>query len=229
MKNKLSMIKFENVNKSYEIGDETAAVLKNINLTIKEGEFTSIVGPSGCGKSTMMHILGLLDQPTSGKVIIDGKDVSRLNDNQLSEIRNHFVGFIFQQFNLINKLTVMENILLPTRYSKTKLDFDPVKRAEELLNRFGIYQRKDYRPNRISGGQQQRAAIARALIMKPKLILADEPTGNLDSVSGAEILKLLGELNDDLKVTILIVTHDKDIAAKTKRQIKMKDGVIVNG
>lgn len=223
------MIKFENVNKNYEIGDEIASVLKNINLTIKDGEYTSIVGPSGCGKSTMMHILGLLDQPTSGKVLIDERDVSRLSDDQLSEIRNNYVGFIFQQFNLINKLSVMENVLLPTKYSKTKLDFDPVKRAEELLTRFGIIQRSDYRPNKISGGQQQRVAIARALIMKPKLILADEPTGNLDSVSGAEILKLLNELNSELKVTILVVTHDKEIASKTKRQITMKDGSIVNG
>ncbi len=222
------MIKFENVEKYYEIGEETAKVLKKINLVIKDGEFTAIVGPSGCGKSTMMHILGLLDKPSSGKVIIDGKDVSRLNDDSLSEIRNKYVGFIFQQFNLINKLSVIENVILPTKYSKTKLDFDPIKRAEEYLTRFGIIERKDYRPNKISGGQQQRVAIARALMMNPKLILADEPTGNLDSKSGEEILKLLSELNKDLKVTVLIVTHDREIAARAKRQIMMKDGEIMS-
>jgi len=222
------MIKFENVFKDYEIGDEKATVLKNINLTIKDGEFSSIVGPSGCGKSTMMHIMGLLDKPSSGRVFIGDKDVSHLSDDSLSELRNHYVGFIFQQFNLINKLSVLENVILPTKYSKTKIDFDPVKKAEELLKRFGILERKDYRPNKISGGQQQRVAISRALIMDPKLILADEPTGNLDSKSGSEILKLLNELNDDLKVTILIVTHDKEIAAHAKRQIQMKDGEIVS-
>jgi ABC-type lipoprotein export system ATPase subunit len=221
------MIKLIDVEKDYEIGEETAKVLKKINLNIKDGEFTSIVGPSGCGKSTMMHILGLLDKPTTGKVLLDEKDVSKLGDDALSEFRNRYVGFIFQQFNLINKLSVIENIVLPARYSKTKLDFDPYKRADELLPRFGIIERRDYRPNKISGGQQQRVAIARALIMKPKLILADEPTGNLDSKSGAEILKLLGELNKDLKVTVLIVTHDKEIAAQAKRQIQMKDGEIV--
>ena len=221
------MIKFQDVEKDYLIGEETAKVLKKINLVIKDGEFTSIVGPSGCGKSTMMHILGLLDKPTSGKVVIDDKDVSHMSDDALSEIRNRYVGFIFQQFNLINKLSVIENVILPAKYSKTKIDFDPVERAEELLKRFGIFERRDYRPNKISGGQQQRVAIARALIMKPKLILADEPTGNLDSKSGAEILKLLEELNKDLKVTVLIVTHDKEIAAQAKRQIQMKDGEIV--
>ena len=222
------MIKLIDVEKDYEIGEDTAKVLKKINLTIKDGEFASIVGPSGCGKSTMMHILGLLDKPTSGKVLLDDKDVSKLGDDSLSEFRNRYVGFIFQQFNLINKLSVIENVVLPALYSKSKIDFDPYQRAEELLQRFGIIERRDYRPNKISGGQQQRVAIARALIMKPKLILADEPTGNLDSKSGAEILKLLEKLNKDLKVTILIVTHDKEIAAEARRQIKMKDGEIID-
>lgn len=222
------MIKLIDVEKNYEIGEDIAKVLKKINLTVKDGEFASIVGPSGCGKSTMMHILGLLDKPTSGKVLLDEKDVSKLSDDALSEFRNRYVGFIFQQFNLINKLSVIENVVLPALYSKSKIDFDPYQRAEELLQRFGIIERRNYRPNKISGGQQQRVAIARALIMKPKLILADEPTGNLDSKSGAEILKLLEELNKDLKVTILIVTHDKEIAAEARRQIKMKDGEIID-
>lgn len=221
------MIKLINVEKDYEIGDETTRILKNINLTIKDGEFTSIVGPSGCGKSTLMHILGLLDKPTTGTVLMQDHDSSHMSDTSLSNLRNEYVGFVFQQFNLINKYSVVENILLPTKYTKHNLDFDPVKRANELMQRFGIYERRNYRPNKISGGQQQRVAIARALIMKPKLILADEPTGNLDSKSGAEILALLTELNHDLKVTVVLVTHDKEIAKAAKRQVVMKDGEII--
>ncbi len=221
------MIKLSNIYKEYEIGDETTQILKEINLTIKEGEFTSIVGPSGCGKSTLMHIIGLLDRPTGGTILIQGKDVSKMSDENLSKVRNEYIGFVFQQFNLINKYSVLENVLLPTRYAKHMLDFDPLKRAQELLTRFGIWERKDYRPNKISGGQQQRAAIARALIMNPKLILADEPTGNLDSKSGTEILALLKELNKDLHVTVVLVTHDKEIARQAKREVVMKDGAII--
>lgn len=221
------MIKLSNIYKEYEIGDETTQILKEINLTIKEGEFTSIVGPSGCGKSTLMHIIGLLDRPTGGTILIQGKDVSKMSDENLSKVRNEYIGFVFQQFNLINKYSVLENVLLPTRYAKHMLEFDPLKRAQELLTRFGIWERKDYRPNKISGGQQQRAAIARALIMNPKLILADEPTGNLDSKSGTEILALLKELNKDLHVTVVLVTHDKEIARQAKREVVMKDGAII--
>jgi len=221
------MINLQNVCKSYKLDDDVVfTALKSINLEIEQGEFTSIIGPSGSGKSTLMHIIGLLDQPTSGSIFIDNKDVSKLNDNELSSLRNTFVGFVFQQFNLINKLTVMENILIPTIYTRSTLTYDPVEKARYFLKRFGLETKEKSFPNKISGGQQQRVAIARALIMNPKLILADEPTGNLDTKSGAEILKLLHELHEQEKITVIIVTHDPSIAAHTKRKIEIRDGEI---
>ena len=222
------MIKLENVCKSYQVGDEGVNAVKNINLLIKEEEFIGIMGTSGSGKSTLMHIIGLLEKPTSGKVILEGSDISKLSDNELSKIRNKTVGFVFQSFNLINRFTVLENVLLPTRYSKEPLKFNAVARAEELLKKFGILERKNFFPNKISGGQQQRVAIARALIMSPKIILADEPTGNLDSKTGGEILTILSSLNKEFGVTVILVTHEHDIAAKTKRTIYIKDGQIVD-
>ncbi|PIV08387.1 lipoprotein-releasing system ATP-binding protein LolD, partial [Candidatus Roizmanbacteria bacterium CG03_land_8_20_14_0_80_39_12] len=160
------MIKLQHVNKSYMLDDEIIfSALKNIDLEIKQGEFTSIIGPSGSGKSTLMHIIGLLDQPTSGSIFIEGKDVSKLNDDELSSLRNTFVGFVFQQFNLINKLTVLENVLIPTIYTRSVLPYDPVEKARYLLKRFGLETKEKSFPNKISGGQQQRVAIARALIM----------------------------------------------------------------
>src|SRR3989337_4015772 len=213
----LCMIKLEHVNKSYFLGDEEVKAVRDISLTIEEKEFIGILGSSGSGKSTLMHIIGLLEQPTSGKVILEGKDVSKLSDAELSKIRNKTVGFVFQSFNLINRFTVLEKILLPTKYSKEPLLLDPVTKAEDLLKRFGIYDRRNFFPNKISGGQQQRVAITRALIMKPKVILADEPTGNLDSKTGDEIINILEDLNKDLGVTPIIVTHDSELANKTTR------------
>jgi putative ABC transport system ATP-binding protein len=222
------MIEAKNVSKVYSIADGEFYALKDVSLTIKDHEFVGILGTSGSGKSTLMHIIGLLDRPTSGQVLIDGKNVETLSDNQLSSIRGQSIGFVFQQFNLIQKLTVKENIMLPTLYAKHKMDFNPSKYADELLERFGISARANFYPNKLSGGQQQRVAIARALIMKPTLVLADEPTGNLDSKTGEEILQLLESLNGDLGVTIAIVTHDKNVAHRTKRQIFVKDGSIVS-
>lgn len=221
------MIHLQSVSKIYKIEGENFVALKNINLIIKEGEFAAIVGPSGSGKSTLMHIIGLLDQPTSGKVLVEGKDISRLSDNKLSTLRNEYIGFVFQQFNLLNKLTVEENILLPSVYSHRRLAYDPRQKASELMARFGIAEKTRSFPNKISGGQQQRVAIARALIMNPKLILADEPTGNLDTKTGDKIMDLLTQLNKQDKVTVVIVTHEANVAARAKRQIHIRDGEIV--
>lgn len=222
------MIELKNVWKEYQINkDEVFSALKGVSLRIKEGEFTAITGPSGSGKSTVMHMIGLLDKPTKGEIIVNGKNILEMNDNQVSSFRSSFVGFVFQQFNLITKLSVLENVMLPTIYARHKLDFNPQKQAEYLLERFGILDKKNSYPNKISGGQQQRVAIARALIMNPELILADEPTGNLDTKTGDEIMKLLKELNHEDKRTIVIVTHEMDIAKQTRRVIQVRDGEVI--
>ena len=221
------MISLQNVSKIYSLGEDIVNAVVDINLEIKEKEFIGILGSSGSGKSTLMHIIGLLELPTSGKIILDGKDISKLTDAELSKIRNKTVGFVFQSFNLINRFTVLENVLLPTKYSKERSPQDFTEKAMELLKRFGILERRNFYPNKISGGQQQRVAIARALIMNPKIILADEPTGNLDSKTGDEILDILKNLNKEFGVTVILVTHEHDIAAKTKRQIYIKDGKVV--
>lgn len=221
------MIKLQNVSKSYQVDDETIFfALKNTTLEIKEKEFVSIIGPSGSGKSTLMHLIGLLDKPTKGEILIQEKKISHLNDDQISSLRNEFIGFVFQQFNLISKLSVLENILLPTIYARKRINYDPHNKAIDLLKKFGLYEKRNSFPNKISGGQQQRVAILRALIMEPKLILADEPTGNLDSKTGTEIMHLLKELNEKEKITIAVVTHEADIAAYGKRIIRVKDGGI---
>jgi len=222
-----SIIEFKNVTKEYELGGERVKALDDVSFKIGKKEFVGILGTSGSGKSTLMHMVGLLDVPSKGKLIIDGKDISKLTDDEISTLRNQKLGFVFQQYNLINQLTVLENVLLPTLYCKEKLKEDYQKKALELLKKFGIYKRRNFFPNNISGGQGQRVAITRALMMDPKIVLADEPTGNLDSKTGEEIINLLARLNKEMNVTVVIVTHDINVSKKTRRQIFIKDGKLV--
>jgi len=219
------IVRLENVKKDYLLGKVRVKALKGISLRIEKGEFIAIVGKSGSGKSTLLHIIGCLDKPTSGRVFIKGMDVSKLNDNQLARIRSKIAGFVFQQFNLIPDLTVKENIELPMIFAGIEKDRRE-KKVEELLNLVELEPRKNFYPNELSGGERQRVAIARALANNPELILADEPTGNLDSEIGNKIISFLERINKELNKTLVIVTHDKDIARRAKRIIEIKDGEI---
>jgi putative ABC transport system ATP-binding protein len=222
----MALIELTEVTKRYRVGDQEIRALDGINLTIEQGEYAAIIGPSGSGKSTLMHLLGCLDIPTTGKVVIDGVDVSHASDGRLAEMRNEKIGFVFQSFNLLGKFTVLENVELPMIYSgvskKERRD-----RAVAAVERVGLMDRAKNTPLQLSGGQMQRVAIARALVNDPKIVFADEPTGNLDSNTGASILRLFRELSEQGR-TIVLVTHDNEIADNAPRRIEIRDGKIVN-
>lgn len=220
------IISVNNVTKTYITGKLSVEVLKGVNLCINEGEFVSIMGPSGSGKSTLLNILGCLDLLTSGEYILDNTNIKDLTEDQLSSVRCEKIGFVFQAYNLLPKLTALENVELPAMYLGTKKEVRREK-AIELLKLVGLADRINHKPNEMSGGQKQRVAIARSLINSPKIILADEPTGNLDSKSTEEILEIFKKLNDS-GVTIIMVTHEEDVAEHTKRIVRLKDGVIKN-
>jgi putative ABC transport system ATP-binding protein len=218
------IVKLENIEKVYYVGGYPIKALDNISLKIKEGEFLSIVGPSGSGKSTLLAIMGCLDRPTKGKVYLFGKDISKLNDNQLSEFRKKYIGFIFQQYYLFSYLNALENVQISLRISGNS----NLEKAKELLNKVGLGDRLYNYPNQLSGGQQQRVVIARALAKDPKLILADEPTANIDEKSANEVLDILKKLNEDENRTIIIVTHDLRVAEKTNRIVVIRNGKILS-
>ena len=221
----MEIIKLVNINKIYKSGKIKIHVLKNINLKIFKGEFLGIIGPSGSGKTTLMNIIGCLDNDISGDYFFEGKNIAKLKDKELSKIRNRKIGFIFQSFNLISYFNVLENVLLPTFYNKEISKKEALERAKNLINFVGLSDRIHHKPNELSGGQQQRVAIARALINNPDIILADEPTGNLDSKATEEIISLFFSLNENGH-TIVLVTHELTIAQKLKRIVKIKDGII---
>ncbi len=219
------MIELYNISKIYKIGDNEVYALNGVTLKIQKNEFVAILGPSGSGKSTLMNIIGCLDTPTSGSYILDGNEVSKLSDNQLAEIRNSKIGFVFQQFNLIPQLTALENVELPLIYQGVSAS-KRHKLAKEALEKVGLGDRLHHRPRQLSGGQQQRVAIARALVTSPSIILADEPTGNLDSKSGSEIMQIFKQLHSQGS-TIVLITHDNNIASQAKRIVRIHDGQIV--
>ena len=219
------VIEVSQVTKELKMGQHTVHALRGVDMTIYQGEIVGIIGPSGSGKSTLLGIIGGLDSPTKGKVLIDGIDISRMNEDKLTEIRNEKIGFIFQFFNLIPTLTALENVALPIQFAR-KTGFNPNRRAKELLNLLGLGDRMHHRPNQLSGGQQQLVGIARALVAKPDLILADEPTGNLNSKQGEEIMDIFTQLNKEDGVTIIQVTHSEKNAAYGSRIINLLDGRI---
>ncbi len=219
------VIEAEGITKVYRMGDIEVHALRGVDVRIARGEIVSIMGPSGSGKTTLMNILGCLDRPTSGSYSLDGSQVAELSDDQLAAIRNKKVGFVFQSFNLLGRQTALTNVELPMRYAG--VSNGRRKRAMEALEAVGLGDRVQHRPNELSGGQQQRVAIARALVNNPAMIMADEPTGNLDSKSGVEIVQILLDLNKNLGTTLIFVTHDPEIASHTKRVISLLDGLIV--
>ena len=222
------MIQLKNVSKSYQMGETKVIALENADMKINQGEFLVILGPSGSGKSTLMHIASGLDRPDTGQVIWDNKNIAEFSNQKLAQLRNKKIGFVFQQFHLLKKANVLENVLLPTQYLNHEINRDDLKlKAKEILKKVGLADRIEHTPNQLSGGEQQRVAIARALINDPEIIFTDEPTGNLDSKTGKQILEILKQLNQE-GITIIAVTHDPQAARYATRKIKIIDGKINN-
>ncbi|NQS90741.1 ABC transporter ATP-binding protein [Patescibacteria group bacterium] len=218
------MIQAIDIKRTYRVGEVKIEAIRGISLRIRAGDFVSITGPSGSGKSTLMHIIGCLDRPTSGKFFLDGKEVGKLNDNELAEVRNKKIGFVFQQFNLLSRSTTLRNIELPLIYAGVKME-ERIKRAKAALEKVGLSHRLYHRPNELSGGERQRVAIARALVNNPSLILADEPTGNLDSKAGQGIIEIFQKLHSEGH-TLIVVTHERYVAGYSERIIHIKDGLL---
>ncbi len=220
------VLQTENVTKDIKMGKVMVHALRGVSMSVQRGEFLGVIGPSGSGKSTLLGLIGGLDTPTNGKVYIDGLDITSLNENELTRVRNEKIGFVFQFFNLVPTLTALENVSLPIQFSR-KRKFSPTKRAKELLELLGMGDRMNHRPNQLSGGQQQRVAIARALANEPPLLLTDEPTGSLDSEAGEVVMKALRDVRDRTGTTVIIVTHDTDVASRMDRLITLGDGQVV--
>ena len=222
----MPLVELKDIHKSFKLGSESIEILHGIDLIVEKGEFVAMMGPSGSGKSTTMNILGCLDKPTSGQYFLDGKDVSKLNRDTLAAIRNSTIGFVFQGFNLLQRTSAMENVELPMLYAGIGAR-ERHRRAREALERMGLGERLNHEPSQLSGGQQQRVAIARGIVNKAPILMADEPTGNLDSKTSDEIMRLFQKLNDDEGITIILVTHEPDVAAFAKRQLLFRDGLIL--
>jgi ABC-type lipoprotein export system ATPase subunit len=226
----MDLIELRNIHKTYHLGEVDLKVLRGVSLNVRHGELVALMGVSGSGKSTLMNILGCLDHPTSGEYWLDGREVSRLTAKEQARLRNRMVGFVFQNFNLLRRTTALENVVMPLTYTKENLSEHQMKqRATELLQKVGLGDRIDHQQSRLSGGEQQRVAIARSLVNHPRVLLADEPTGNLDSRTSEEILQMFQQLNSAEGITIIIVTHDRDVAQHAQRIVHIKDGIIEKG
>jgi len=226
-----SMIEIENVTKVYLMGEVEVRALRGVSLRVEQGEWVAIMGPSGSGKSTLMHLIGCLDTPTSGVYRLDGVEVSGLSDNRLAAVRNHQIGFVFQTFNLLPRTSALKQVMLPMQYTRDGQRVplsERVRRARETLEMVGLGDRMDHQPTELSGGQQQRVAIARALVNDPPIIMADEPTGNLDSKAGAEVMDILHRLHREKGITVVMVTHDDEIGAQAERIVRLRDGMVVS-
>ena len=226
-----SMIEIENVTKVYQMGEVEVHALRGLSLGIEQGEWVAIMGPSGSGKSTLMHVIGCLDTPTSGLYRLDGVEVGGMDENQLAAIRNQQIGFVFQTFNLLARTSALKQVMLPMQYTRDGQRIPLAKRerrARESLEMVGLGDRMDHHPTELSGGQQQRVAIARALVNNPAIIMADEPTGNLDSKSGAEIMEILKRLHEERGITVVMVTHDEELGEQAERIVRLRDGLVVD-